>query len=137
MNLVVLVPNNFYYLQRKILEKIFLSQLFNRNSKFDEKENIYYLGKNNIQNIQIKNIKIENSSNLGFLYSFHNQIKRNKNVILIYIEGSSINISLISTSYKNKITSTKKLKNDTNNNIYEIKGIEWNSFRKEDFIDNF
>ena len=137
INLVVAVPNNFNYLQRKILEKIFLSQLFNRNSKFDEKENIYYLGKNNIQNIQIKNIKIENSSNLGFLYSFHNQIKRNKNVILIYIEGSSINISLISTSYKNKITSTKKLKNDTNNNIYEIKGIEWTSFGEEDFIDNF
>ena len=137
INFVVAVPNNFNYLQRKILEKIFLTQLFKQNLKFDKKENIYNIGKNNIENIQIKNIKIENSSNLGFLYPFYNQIKINKKIILIYIEGSSVNISLISASYINKITSTKKLKNETNNNIYEIKGIEWTSFGEEDFIDNF
>ena len=129
INFVISVPNNFNYLQRKVVEKIFLNQLFVKNSKFQNKENIYYIGKNNIENIQIKNIKIENSSNLGFLYTFQNKIEKivnNKNNynILIYIEGSSVNVSLINTLMDNI-------------NKYEIKGIDWISFGEEDFIDNF
>ena len=147
INFVVTVPNNFNYLQRKVIEKIFLTQLFNSNTKNKSKENIYYLGKNNIENIQIKNIKIENSSNLGFLYSYLKQLENNigmnnedskSNVILVYIEGSSVNISLISTSNANKTTfSAKKIKNEESINKYEIKGIKCASFGEEDFTDNF
>jgi len=143
INFVVTVPDYFNYLQRKVLEKIFLTQLFDTNSKIKNKEYIYYLGKNNIENVQIKNIKIENSSNLGFLFPFQNNenIKNNKNsnVILIYVEGSSVNISLISTLYGGNalISPTKKIKNDENMNKYEIKGIKWLSFGEEDFTDNF
>ena len=113
-----------------------MSQLFNSNTKKHNKENIYYLGKNNIENIQIKNIKIENSSNLGFLYNFQNNTKnlnneigknKNKYIIIIYIEGCSVNVSLIYTLCGN----------DGNINRYEIKGINWSSFGEEDFTDNF
>ena len=123
INFVISVPNYFSYFQRKTIEKIFLTQLFNKNKK--RKENIYYLGKNNIENIQIKNIKIENSSNLGYLYPFIKKNNKNSNVIMIYIEGSSVNISLISASNKGGL---KK---------YEIKDIKWTSFGEEDFLDNF
>ena len=141
INFVVTVPNYFNYLQRKVLEKIFLTQLFDTNSKIKNKEYIYYLGKNNIENIQIKNIKIENSSNLGFLYPFQsNENDKNKsNVILIYIEGSSVNISLISTvnGGNTVISPSKKIKNEENMSKYEIKGMKWLSFGEEDFTDNF
>ena len=96
-------------MKRKTIEKIFLTQLFNKNKK--RKENIYYLGKNNIENIQIKNIKIENSSNLGYLYPFIKKNNKNSNVIMIYIEGSSVNISLISASNKGGLKKQKKKKN--------------------------
>ena len=138
INFIITVPNNFNYLQRKVIEKIFLTQLFNKKPN---KENLYYLGKNGIENIQIKNIKIENSSNLGFLYYFQKEIenanneekesRKNNNIILIYIEGSSVNISLIN----NTITSTKYNKNEENMNKYEIKDIKWISFGEEDFTD--
>ena len=81
-------------------------------------------------------IKIENSSNLGFLYNFQNQNKnlnneisknKNKYIIIIYIEGSSVNVSLIYTLCGN----------DGNINRYETKGINWTSFGEEDFTDNF
>ena len=141
INFVITVPNNFNYLQRKVVEKIFLTQLFNRNSN---EVNIYYIGKNGIQNIQIKNIKIENSSNLGFLYYFQketendnneenddNESDKKNNIILIYIEGSSVNISLIN----NTIISSKNNKKEENINEYEIKDIKWTSFGEEDFTD--
>ena len=125
INLIVSVPNNFNYLQRKAIEKIFLTQLF---TNYNDKKNLFYYGKDGIENILIKNIKIESSSNLGFLYEFFqkNDKYKSKNVIIIYIEGSSVNISLVTY-----------LINKEKNNKYEIKGIKWAFYGEENFTDNF
>ena len=149
INLVVTVPNNFTYLQRKIIEKIFQTQIFKKGKNINN-NNIsnYYSEKNKNSktilysfgkfNIQIKNIKIENSSNIGYLYLYQKQIennfkRENKNIILIHIEGSSINISLISTLIKN----SKETKNKELNNKYEIKGINGTLYGEDDFTDIF
>ena len=140
INFVISVPNNFTYLQRKLVEKIFLTHLFNnnttKNKKGENKSNIYYYGKNKIENIQIKNIKIENCSNLGFLYNYQklSENNKNKNILVINIEGSSVNISLISTFPQ---TFLKNIRKSENINKYEIKDIKCASFGEEDFTDNF
>ena len=138
INLVIAVPNNINYFQRKVIEKIFQTQLFpkeNINNK-NTTDLVYSFGTNKIK---IKNIKIESNSNLGYLYLFQKQIennfnKLNKNVLLIHIEGGSINISLISTLIKNESIINKK---DEYDNKYEIKGITGTNFGEEDFTDNF
>jgi len=155
INIVVSVPNHFNYFQRKVVEKIFQTQLFPKIKKNNNLSNYYYednINKNKVElysfgkyNIQINNIKIENSSNIGYLYLFQKQIennfkKINKNIILIHVEGGSINISLISTLIKNGITEKEKEKenkNEENNNKYEIKEINGLKFGEEDFTDNF
>ena len=146
INFVITVPNNFNYLQRKIVEKIFLTQLFKNNSNKikTEKNNIYYFGKNNIESIQIKNIKIESCSNLGFLYNYQKQLENNQNVnnekdkkqniLIINVEGSSVNISLVSTLLD---TSPKKNKKLEIIDKYEIKDIKYLPFGEEDFTDDF
>ena len=84
INIIVTVPNNFNYFQRKVVEKIFQIQLFQkekinlRNSisnfysednknKNKAKNDLYTFGKFKIKN---NNIKIENSSNIGYIYLF-------------------------------------------------------------------
>ena len=146
INFVITVPNNFNYSQRKIVEKIFLTQLFqnNSNKNKNEKNNIYYFGKNNIENIQVKNIKIESCSNLGFIYNYKKQLENNtnsnnendkkQNILIINIEGSSMNISLISTILGASPKKNQKLEII---NKYEIKDIKYVSFGEEDFTDNF
>ena len=146
INFVITVPSNFNYSQRKIVEKIFLTQLFKNtsNKTKNENSNIYYFGKNNIENIQIKNIKIESCSNLGFIYNYKKQLENNtnannendkkQNIIIINIEGSSINISLVSTVFG---TSPKKNNKLEISDKYEIKDIKYVSFGEEDFTDNF
>ena len=148
INIVVTLPNNFTYFQRKIIEKIFQTQLFQKEKKINN-NNILKVNKiNNSQvlysfgkyNIQIKNIKIENSSNIGYLYLYQKQIennfkRKNKNIILIHIEGGSINISLISTLIKNDLSSKENKTNELNK--YEIKGINGIEFGEEDFTDIF
>ena len=141
INIVVTVPNSFNYFQRKVIEKIFQTQLFQKDKKSNIISN-YYSENNKNKNevfefgkykIKINNIKIENSSNVGYLYLFQKQIennfnKLNKNIILLNIEGGSTNISLISTLTKNE---------SNGNNKYEIKGITGTTYGEEDFTDNF
>ena len=157
INIVVTVPNNFNYFQRKVIEKIFQTQLFPKNktnnisnyfSEDNNKKNnnnkteLYSFGK---YNIQMNNIKIENSSNIGYLYLFQRQIennfkKINKNIMLIHIEGGSINISLISTLIKNDCTEKEKekeYKNEEYYNKYEIKEINGTKYGEEDLTDDF
>ena len=148
INIIVTVPNNYNYFQRKIIEKIFLTQLFSKknlnidipinysenNKIINNKTQLYAFGK---YNIQIKNIKIENSSNIGYLYLFQNQIENNlnnsnKKIILIHIDGGSINISLISALINN----AKNKNNEECANKYEIKGIKGTVFGEQDFTDN-
>ena len=140
INLVISVPNYFNYFQRKVIEKIFQTQLFPKekiNISNNNKSDIVYLLGN--YKIKIKNLKIENNSNIGYLYLFQKQIennfnKINKNILLLHIEGGSINISLISTLIKNEFIISKKVEY---NNKYEIKGITGTNFGEEDFTDNF
>jgi molecular chaperone DnaK (HSP70) len=161
INIIVTVPNDFNYSQRKVIEKIFLTQLFPRKLAKDTLSNYYSEDnkkncKNNstqlytygIYNIQIKNIKIENSSNIGYLYLFQKQIENNfnnynKKIILVHIDGGSVNVSLISTIINNNNNnyneSSEKDNNNNENyvNKYEIKGIKGTSFGEEDFTDAF
>ena len=155
INIIVTVPNNFNYIQRKVIEKIFLTQLFPKSAINNNNISNYYSedNKNNINNkpqlytygkynIQIKNIKIENSSNIGYLYLFQKQIENNnnklsKNVILIHIDGGSVNISFISALINNDLPEKENKDNEVFINKYEIKGIRGTTFGEEDFTDNF
>ena len=154
INIVITVPNYFNYFQRKVIEKIFLTQIFSNNnnnsSNNSSEESQINIHKNNSNlfnlfgkyNVQIKNIKIENSSNLGYLFAFqklldNNETNINKNLILIHIEGSSINISLLSVLIINDLTKKEIKNNNEFINKYEIKGISGTSFGEEDFTDNF
>lgn len=123
------VPNYFNYLQRKLIKKIFFNNLFpkkdnkNRNNKV--KSNIY--GK---YNIQLNEIKIENVSNLASFClidknSNNNNQKFSKNYLFLYIEGCSVNISIINLTQNN------------NNHFIEIKAINGGEFGEQDFLDNF
>ena len=99
--LVVTVPNNYNYLQRKIIEKIFQTQIFPQikgdnisdNIGFENKKNFSY--KSNINNmirnkknfilyfghkIILKDIKIENASSVAPLCLFNNKIKFKINI---------------------------------------------------------
>jgi len=156
INIVITVPNYFNYFQRKVIEKIFLTQIFSNNNNNNSSNNSSEDSQSNAQknsnnllnlfgkyNIQIKNIKIENSSNLGYLYTFQKLLESNtkknikKNLIVIHIEGSSINISLLSFSIINDLTKKEIKNNNEFINKYEIKGISGTSFGEEDFTDNF
>ena len=128
INIVILVPNHFNYIQREIIKKLFTTKLFPkneiyRNSKIFIKSNIY--GK---YNIQLNNIKIESVSNLASFYLVNNEIniKNNSmNYLFLYIDGGSVNISIINIS------------NNKNNYSIELKGINGAEFGEEDFVDNF
>jgi hypothetical protein len=131
INIVVSVPNYFNYTQRKIIENIFTSKLFpkieiHKKDKTLIKSNIY--GK---YNIQLNSIKIESVSNLTSFCLINKDIasnnikklqKKSMNYLVLYIEGGSVNVSIINLS---------------NNNTIEIKAINGTEFGEEDFVDNF
>ena len=145
INIVISVPNYYNYLQRKIIENIFVNELF---PKIEVSQKDKTLLNSNIYGkyiIKLKNIKIENVSNLASFYLINknkeiintsnnlsntinniNKIPKNSftnslNYLILYIEGSSINISVFNL---------KK-------NIIEIKAINGSEFGEEDFIDSF
>ena len=146
INIVITVPNNFNYFQMKVIKNIFLTQIFQKKNINNNKKNINN-DKNNMlnifekYNIQVNNIKIENSSNIGYLYLYQmlidNNLNINKNIILIHIEGGSINISLISALIRNDFTKKDTRNNNKYFNKYEIKEIKGTNFGEEDFTDNF
>ena len=130
INIVVTIPNYYNYIQRKIVEKIFVNKLFPKIEEYKKnkifiKPNIY--GK---YNIQLNNIQIENVSNLTYYSIIEkdniNYINNNSlNYLILYIEGGSINISIINITHKNL------------NYSIEVKGINGDEFGEEDFVDNF
>ena len=97
--LVVTVPNNYNYLQRKIIEKIFQTQIFPQSQEINIADNIEFENKKYIQlnvdksninkvnknkedcvlysgyKITLKDIKIENASSVAPLCLFNNKIK--------------------------------------------------------------
>jgi len=124
------VPNYFNYLQRKLIQKIFTTHLFPKKDigKYNNikvKKNI--LGK---FNIQLNHLKVENVSNLASFYLISKFINNNpqkiyKNNLFLYMEGGSVNISIINFSINN------------NNYFIEVKAINGAEFGEEDFLDNF
>ena len=155
ISLVVGISDNLSYFQRKIIEKIFQTQVFPENisemgsNVNDNKlDNISLTSSklstsqsaNSIQSkrrkklyggcqIILKDIKIENSSSISFLcLKLNNENK--KRILTININGDSINLSLSSIFQK---------KNDKNEvqNIYEMKIENCIQKGEEDFIDNY
>ena len=133
------IPDNINYYQRKIIEKIFQSQIFpsvndsgnysnsDNNSKkcsksklnsssnnSDKSKNYYNKKLYSGYQIILKDIKIENSSSIIHL-SY--KLKENKinNILALISNGEEINISL-ATVYKDNINNKIK-------DIYEIKNV--------------
>ena len=118
--LVVTVPNNYNYLQRKIVEKIFQTQIFpqtknssnqNNNIKDNINNNSIDNKKNNKNKINLfsgykiilKDIKIENGTSMAALCLFNNKIRAKNNIENIFND--------ISDNYNC---------NDNNNKQYQI-----------------
>ena len=139
--LVVTVPNNYNYLQRKIIEKIFQTQIFpqnkealtnniiiyenninsNNNTINNKKENFYSGYK-----IILKDIKIENASSLAALCLFNNKIKSKYNIENIFNEKSD-----------NHNDNNKKYKiNIINNNQNQLINNKLNEINNEYFSTN-
>ena len=136
--LVIAVPNNLNYFQRKVIEKIFQRQIFPKISIEKEKDNKD--NKNNSNNmintkkrlyngfqINLKKVKIENASSIASLClngSEKNE-SNNKNSLIISIGGGSTNMSITSiNTYINK-------------KIYNVKALNSAEFGEEDFTDIF
>ena len=144
--LIINVPNNFSYIQRKIVEKIFEKQIFPT-----EKKNIF-LNDNNINNdlynnyrINLQKIKIENISSIASLcLKPVNNIKlKNKsnnksikptNSLIINIGGSHTNISISSHIPP---SGTNKNLNSNKKNIFTIKSSSSIELGSTDFTDMF
>ena len=126
MNIVITVPNYYSYIQRKIIERIFKNKLF---SQYLE-SNLNYNG----YNITVNNLLIENVSNLAsFCLNNHNyyisDISKYSNILLLYIDGGSVNLSIVSIS--------EKMNKNKNYHSYQIKGIGGLNFGEEDITNNF
>ena len=143
--LVVTIPNNLNYFQRKVIEKIFQRQIFpeiNIDSINNTRQNTISTSNSNntdcnnvnknikIYNgyqINLKKIKLENASSIASLClksSKKNELKDN-NSLIINIAGGSINLSITS------INTNKEKK------LYEVKALNSADFGVEDFIDSF
>ena len=104
------LPNYLSYLQKKIIEKIFQNQLFSNNKTYSG------------YNINLKKIKLENSINIACLYKGLGCVNNfDKNILNIYIDGCSINLSIVSQK----------------GFLFEVKNIESAAFGEEDLIDNY
>ena len=126
MNLVIAVPNYFSYTQRKIIERIFKNKLFSQNLE----SNLNYNG----YNIILNNLLIENVSNLAsFCLNIHNyyinDITNYSNILLLYIDGGSVNLSIVSIS--------EKMNDNKKYHLYQIKGIGGLNYGEEDITNNF
>ena len=103
--LVVTLPNNYNYLQRKIIEKIFQTQIFPQNKDITNRsinnninDNINMNGIKNNKDINLysgykillKDIKIENGSSLAGLCLFNSKLKLKNNINEIFILNSKL-----------------------------------------------
>ena len=153
ISLVIAVPDNFNYFQRKILEKLFQTQIFPENIEItnnnpeNKNENLSIgssksstslsSSKNKSRKtiyggyqISLKKIKIENNSSIATLsLKSINNIQRN--VLLININGDSVNLSL-SSIYEEKDNEKNNLRY-----IYHIEKEKYIEIGEEDFIDNY
>ena len=153
--LVVGVPDNYNYFQRKIIEKLFQTHIFPKiteisNTILDNKqENLtltnsksstslsMHSSKNKSKKkfygeyqIDLKYIKIENSSSIANL-CFKPNIETIRHILLININGDSTNLSLAS------IYQERDSENEKKNYLYEIKKESFINIGETDLIDNF
>ena len=154
--LVLCVPNNFSYFQRKVLQKIFEKQIF-PSERNNEKKNTYSNSNdckaNNSVNgirlynnylINLKEIKIENISSIAALClkPFDNKNKNNIkpiNSLIVNIGGAQTNISIAYyPSYKsnNKYNKEKNL-NFSKKKYFGIKSMSSIDLGSQDFTDIF
>ena len=155
LSLVVGISDNLSYFQRKIIEKIFQTQVFpecisemGNNMNDNKLDNLSITSSklstsqsaNSIQSkrrkkfyggyqIILKDIKVENSSSISSLCLKANS-EFKKRILTININGDSINLSLSSIYQKEK-------KKNEPQNIYEMKVENCIQKGEEDFIDNY
>ena len=110
MSLIVSVPNYFTFCQRKMLEKIFTSDIFPKKCSF-------YGG----YQINLDKIGIENRTSMAGLYLKNNLKFKNNNVLIINLDTSSADVSIISIY----------------NDIIKVIAIDSIEFINENFTDNF
>ena len=124
--LVVTVPNNYNYLQRKIIEKIFQTQVFpqniftNNNIYEDNITDIKSKKKTNLYSgykIILKDIKIENSSSVAPVCLFNSKVKPKYSIENIFKDKN--NNLIDNKKYKINIISNNEEK-ISNNTITEI-----------------
>ena len=132
--LVVTVPNNYNYLQRKIIEKIFQTQIFpqtknssiNNNNTYDNINNNSfdntYKNKNKINlfsgyKIILKDIKIENGSSLAALCLFNNKIRAKNNIENIFNDNIDNYNSNDINNKQNKLNILNNNNDKTYNNM--------------------
>ena len=124
--LVVSVPNNYNYLQRKIIEKIFQTQVFpqniftNNNIYEDNITDIKSKKKTNLYSgykIILKDIKIENSSSVAPVCLFNSKVKPKYSIENIFKDKN--NNLIDNKKYKINIISNNEEK-ISNNTITEI-----------------
>ena len=153
--LVIGIPDNYNYFQRKIIEKLFQTHIFPKitdisNSFLDYKQEHLTLpssksstslsmhsSKNKYKKklyggyqIALRQIKIENSTSIVNL-CFKPNFETIRNILLININGDSTNISLAS------IYQEKDSENDKRKYLYEIKKENLITIGEGDLIDNF
>ena len=131
INLLVAIPDNINYFQRKIIEKIFQTQIFPYYNDTSDSSPDNNLPKNKLNSpsinsgssknstkklyggyqIVLKHIKIENASSI--IHMSYILKEKNKNILTLISNGNNINISLANI-YKENIDNEIK-------DIYEIK----------------
>ena len=110
MSLIVSIPNYFTFCQRKMLEKIFISDIFPKKCSF-------YGG----YQINLVKIGIENRTNMAGLCLKNNLKFKNNNALIINLDTSSVDVSIISIY----------------NNIIKVISIDSIELINENFTDNF
>lgn len=110
ISLIVSIPNYFTFFQRKLLEKIFILEIFPKNSSF-------YGG----YQIILDKIGIENRTSMAGLCLKNNPKIKNNNILIINLDTCSADVSVISIY----------------NNINKVIAVDSIELIDENFTDNF
>ena len=111
LNLIISIPNCFTFYQRKLLEQIFFSEIFPKNSKCS------YGG----YQIILDKIGIENRTSIASLCLKNSPKIKNNNILIINIDSCSVDISIISIY----------------DNVKKVIAVDSIELIDENFIDNF
>ena len=113
LNLVVSIPNCFTFYQRKLLEKIFYSEIFPKN-------NSVYGG----YTINLDKIGIEDRSSIACLCLKNNPNIKNNNILIVNLDSCCVDLSIISiyesTNKVIAVDSIELLNEDFNDNLINL-----------------